>query len=63
MEVKESAGKEKKNERSLFVIMADVDMQKCTLSNLDDMMQSKMVQRQIERASYMEVLPKVVNSH
>ena len=42
--------------------MADVDMQECTLSNVDDMMQSAMVQRQIEGASYMTVLPKVVNS-
>ena len=42
--------------------MADVDMQECTLSNVDDMMQSTMVQRQIEGASYMTVLPKVVNS-
>ena len=42
--------------------MADVDMQECTLSNVDDMMQSTMVQRQIEGASYMMVLPKVVNS-
>ena len=42
--------------------MVDVDMQECTLSNVDDMMQSAMVQRQIEGASYMTVLPKVVNS-
>ena len=42
--------------------MADVDMQECTLSNVDEMMQSAMVQRQIERASYMTVLPKVVNN-
>ena len=42
--------------------MADVDMQECTLSNVDDMMQSTMVQRQIEGASYMTVLPKIVNS-
>ena len=42
--------------------MADVDMQECTLSNVDDMMQSAMVQRQIEGASYMTVLPKVVNN-
>ena len=41
--------------------MADVDMQECTLSNVDDMMQSTMVQRQIEGASYMMVLPKDVN--
>ena len=42
--------------------MADVDMQECTLSNVHDMMQSTMVRRQIEGASYMAVLPKVVNS-
>ena len=41
--------------------MADVDMQECTLSNVDDMMQSTMVQRQIEGASYMTILTKVVN--
>ena len=42
--------------------MADVDMQKRTLSNVDDMMQSAIVQGQIEGASYMKVLPKAVNS-
>ena len=42
--------------------MTDVDMQECTLSNVDDMMQSAMVQRQIEGASYMTVLPKIMNN-
>ena len=42
--------------------MTDIDMQECTLSNVDEMMQSAMVQRQIEGASYMTVLPKVMNN-
>ena len=37
-------------------------MQKCTLSNVYEMMQRAMVQRQIEGASYMTVLPKVMNN-
>ena len=42
--------------------MTDIDMQECTLSNVDEMMQSAMVQRQIEGESYMTVLPKVMNN-
>ena len=41
--------------------MVDVDMQECTLSNVDDMMRGTMVQRQIEGASYTTVLPRLIN--
>ena len=41
--------------------MVDVDMQECTLSNVNDMMRGKMVQHQIEGASYTTVLPRLIN--
>ena len=41
--------------------MADVEMTECALSNVEQMSQGTMVQRQIEEAIYEKVLPKVLN--
>ena len=41
--------------------MADVEMTECALSNVEQMSQGTMVQRQIEEATYEKVLPKVYN--
>ena len=41
--------------------MADVEMVECALSNVDEMTQGAMVQRQIEEADYETVLPHVQN--
>ena len=41
--------------------MADVEMVECALSNVEEMTQGAMVQRQIEEANYETVLPHVQN--
>ena len=44
------------------MIMADVEMTECALSNVDLMSQGTMVQRQIEEATYEKILPKLHNN-
>ena len=39
--------------------MADVEMTECALSNVEQMSQGTMVQRQIEEATNQKILPKV----
>ena len=41
--------------------MADIDMNECALSNVNEMTQGAMVQRQIEKSMYTAIRPTVKN--